>query len=97
MPTYVYETLPREGEEPQRFEIIQRMSDPALSEHPETGVPIQRIIMAPALAMKHSASRQRDVLSDANLKRHGFTRYERAGEGTYERTAGTAGPRRIQR
>lgn len=95
MPTYVYETLPNEGQEPRRFEIVQRMSEPELTEHPETGEPVRRVIMPPALALKHSSSRQRDILSDTNLSRHGFSRYERAGQGTYERTAGSGGPRRI--
>ena len=95
MPIYVYETLPAEGQEPIRFEVTQRMSDPELTEHPETGEPVQRIIMAPALSLKHSSSRERNILSDENLSRHGFSRYERAGRGSYERTAGTAGPRRF--
>ena len=94
MPIYVYETLPAEGQEPTRFEVMQRMADPELTTHPETGEPVQRVIMAPALSLKHSSSRQRDILSDDNISRHGFTRYERAGKGTYERTAGV-GPRRI--
>lgn len=96
MPIYVYETLPREGQKPTRFEVMQRMADPTLTEHPETGEPVRRVVMAPALGMKHSASRQRDVLSDQNLARHGFTRYHRSDKGTYERTAGTGGPRRIR-
>ena len=81
MPTYVYETLPGEGQKPTRFEVTQRMSDPELTEHPQTGEPVRRVIMAPALALKHSSSRQRDVLSDENLSRHGFSRYERVGHG----------------
>lgn len=96
MPIYIYETIPADGSEPARFEIMQRIADPALTEHPETGEPVRRIITAPALALKHSSRREREVLSDGNLSRHGFSRYERAGDGTYERTAGKAGPRRIR-
>ncbi len=45
MPTYVYETIPqRAGEKPQRFEIDQRMSEKSLERHPETGVPVRRVI-----------------------------------------------------
>lgn len=45
MPTYVYETIPeKEGEEPTQFEVFQKMSDDALTKHPETGKPVQRII-----------------------------------------------------
>lgn len=96
MPIYVYETMPADGAEPMRFEVMQRIAEPALSEHPETGEPVRRVITAPALALKHSSRREREVLSDDNLARHGFSRYERAGDGTYERTGGKAGPRRIR-
>ena len=45
MPTYIYETVPRDPEEaPRRFEIVQRMSDPILTEDPETGEPVKRVI-----------------------------------------------------
>lgn len=95
MPIYVYETIPTEGEEPTRFEVVQRMADPELTEHPETGEPVQRIIMAPALSLKHSSTREKAILSDDNLARNGFSRYEKTGQGSYERTAGTKGPRRF--
>lgn len=45
MATYIYETIPQEpGEEPVRFEIKQSMRDDALTGHPETGVPVRRVI-----------------------------------------------------
>lgn len=45
MPTYEYETIPQsEDEEPTQFEIFQRMSDEALTRHPETGQPVRRLI-----------------------------------------------------
>jgi len=45
MPTYIYETIPHDSsDEPQRFEITQRMSDPTLTEDPVTGQPVRRII-----------------------------------------------------
>lgn len=44
MPTYVYETLPPRGTEPERFEWRQAMSEPPLERHPETGVPVRRVI-----------------------------------------------------
>jgi predicted nucleic acid-binding Zn ribbon protein len=97
MPIYVYETIAADESEPTRFEVMQSMSEPALTEHPETGEPVRRIITAPALVLKHGSGRQRDVLSDANLSRHGFSRYERSGDGAYERTAGSAGPPRFRR
>ncbi len=45
MPTYVYETIPRNSDEqPRRFELQQKMSDPALKTDPQTGEPVRRII-----------------------------------------------------
>ena len=45
MPTYVYETVPSDpSQAPVRFEIDQRMRDPALTKHPETGEPVRRVI-----------------------------------------------------
>ncbi len=45
MATYVYETIPqKKGERPEQFEIQQSMKDAPLKTHPETGVPVRRII-----------------------------------------------------
>ena len=45
MATYTYETIPQEpGEMPERFELRQSMLDEALKEHPESGVPVRRVI-----------------------------------------------------
>jgi predicted nucleic acid-binding Zn ribbon protein len=46
MPTYLYETVPSDTRTaPQRFEIQQSMNDPVLTQHPETGEPIRRVIL----------------------------------------------------
>jgi len=44
MPTYVYESIPSDGRDPERFELTQRMSDAPLTAHPETGEPVRRIV-----------------------------------------------------
>ena len=45
MTTYVYETIPKNpGAEPRRFEVRQSMQDAPLTKHPETGVPVRRVI-----------------------------------------------------
>jgi predicted nucleic acid-binding Zn ribbon protein len=45
MPTYVYETIPaKKGAKARQYEIRQSIKDSALTEHPETGEPIRRII-----------------------------------------------------
>jgi predicted nucleic acid-binding Zn ribbon protein len=45
MPTYVYETIPANpDEQPRRFEVQQKMSEPALTTDLKTGEPVRRII-----------------------------------------------------
>jgi predicted nucleic acid-binding Zn ribbon protein len=46
MTTYVYETIPQTpGEKPDYMEIKQSMNDQPLTRHPDTGVPIRRVIL----------------------------------------------------
>ena len=46
MATYVYETIPqKKGQKPRRFELMQKMTEAALTHDPETGEPIRRIII----------------------------------------------------
>ena len=45
MATYVYETISNgASEKPKRFEIKQSMNDKPLTEHPETGEKIRRVV-----------------------------------------------------
>ncbi len=45
MPTYVYETIPvNHKQEPERFEIFQKMSEEPLTQHPETNQPVRKVI-----------------------------------------------------
>lgn len=50
MPTYLYKDL-QSGE---IYEIQQRMSDAALTHHPQTGAAIRRVPARPAIAFKGS-------------------------------------------
>ncbi|MEO7412387.1 MAG: hypothetical protein ABIZ81_03440 [Opitutaceae bacterium] len=45
MLTYVYETIPRAGKKPVRYELRQSIKDAPLTKHPTTGVPIRRCIV----------------------------------------------------
>lgn len=95
MPMYLYEILDKAGEPTgETFEHFQSMKDDALSKHPETGAPCRRAITAPAIAGKWS-DLNKSKMSNENLTRMGFTKYERKGKGHYERTAGNDGPRTI--
>ncbi|MBL1218946.1 MAG: FmdB family transcriptional regulator [Planctomycetes bacterium] len=97
MPIYVYEILDQPDGEPtgETFEIVQSMKDKALTKHPETGQPVRRVITAPNIAGQWSDMKAKSTLSNKNLERLGFTKYERKGKGYMERTAGKEGPKSI--
>ena len=42
------------------FEVVQKFSDPTLTEDPETGVPITRVFRAPAIHFKGSGFHNTD-------------------------------------
>ena len=90
MPLYVYQVIETDGSEGEVFEVLQEMSEPALTQHPENGKRVQRLLGMPSTMRKFAPGN----LSNQKLERLGFTRYERSGQGTYEKTAG-AGPRTI--
>ena len=84
MPIYEYE--PDDGSCDRchgRFEVLQGMQEPALTVCPDCGKPCHRVISS--FSMSREA---KDLLSQKNLERHGFTRYEKTDEGTYEKTCG---------
>ena len=88
MPTYVYQIIHADGSEGESFEVFQRMSDPALTHHPETGETVRRVIQAANIPLKHTDKAEAKRISNDNLNRLGFTKYERAGDGFYEKKAG---------
>lgn len=46
MPTYLYETLPEDpAAAPERFEVKQSMRDAPLTHHPDSGVPVRRVVV----------------------------------------------------
>ena len=56
MAIYVYETIPRrKGQKVRRFEVEQRMSDPALTHDPRTGEPVRRVITGGSGWVTHGA------------------------------------------
>jgi len=57
MPTYVYETIPqKEGEESEYFEVKQSMQDAPLTQHPENGRPVRRVILGGYGVLKSGAA-----------------------------------------
>jgi len=90
MPLYVYQVIEADGSEGEVFEVLQDMSEPPLTQHPGSGKPVQRLLGTPSAMPRFAPGN----LSNQKLDSLGFTRYERSGKGTYEKTAG-AGPRVI--
>ncbi len=84
MPTYVYAVIKPDGTDGEPFEVFQKITDPPLEKHPETGEPVRRLVVAPQVQTQTDKGR----FSKGNLERLGFTRYERKGDGHYEKTAG---------
>lgn len=96
MPTYVYEVLDEKGEGTgEFFEVVQPITDEALTRHPESGRPVRRVPQAFNIAGKWSDMKSKSILSNKNLERLGFTKYEKRGDGYMERVAGKQGPRSI--
>ena len=88
MPTYVYQVITADGSEGEVFEVVQKMSDEPLTTHPETGAPVKRLIQPPYIPGAGSDHATRQMLSNKNLDRLGLTKYERAGDGKYEKKSG---------
>ncbi len=96
MPFYVYEVVLADGTGGEQFEVFQKMTDAALTKHPETGKPVRRVFTAPNAPHAWTERQGKHAVSDANLAAKGFTKYVKTGNGTYEKTAGT-GPKKIKR
>ncbi len=96
MPTYVYQEILDDGSDGDVFEIVQRMSDDALTTHPVTGRKVKRVLQPPGIPFKSGGPGKKVSLDDGNLARLGFTKYQKASDGKYEKTVGK-GPDLIQR
>lgn len=84
MPLYVYQVIEPDGSEGEIFEVLQRFSDPALTLHPENGKPVRKLLSTPSAVTRLASGN----LSNSNLSKLGFTKYEKAGDGFYEKKAG---------
>ncbi|MEX2540943.1 MAG: FmdB family zinc ribbon protein [Trueperaceae bacterium] len=77
MPVYVYRNL-RTGE---TFEVAQRISEPALTEHPASGDPVKRLVQPVGIAFKGSGfyvndSRKGSGSQSSKAKSDGETKAE---------------------
>lgn len=89
MPFYVYEIIREDGQPGEQFEVFQQISDEPLTEHPETGEPVQKVITGCFIGGSWSDSAMKKNSSDdKKLDQMGFTKYVKAGDGYYEKRAG---------
>ena len=85
MPTYEYRAKDEAracGYCAERFEVDQRMSDPPLERCPKCGSPVERVLSLFSVSTGPSA---KSLLSDKNIKRHGFTKLVNEGGGKFRR------------
>jgi len=88
MPVYVYRVLSPAKDAPEEtFEVRQLMSDPPLTRHPITGQPVERVLCPPNITT--------DRLGNASIASTGLTKYVKTSDGSYERQAGSQGPKII--
>jgi hypothetical protein len=89
MPVYVYQEILPDGSDGGTFECIQSMSENSLKTHPKTGNPVRKVFHAPNVSSKYTEGATKKRLSDQNIEKHGFTRYEKDKiTGRYNKTAG---------
>ena len=88
MPTYLYAVVAPDGTLGEHFEVVQRMSDATLEVHPESGLPVRRVPVLPNIGGPYSTGGEKQKLSDSNLGRLGFTKYQKTSTGEYEKRAG---------
>jgi putative FmdB family regulatory protein len=92
MPIYEYLTTAEGCPHCQhKFEVLEKISDDAMTACPECKGPIERVLSGFAVTGK-----EKKLLSTKNLAEKGFTQYKKAGGGYYEKTCGT-GPDVIKR
>ena len=97
MPTYVYEVIDEDGNPGERFEVVERMSDEPLVEHPETGQPVRRVFLPFGIGGKSGLGHaERNLQDDGKLERLGFTKYVKSGDGKYDKVVGK-GPDLLQK
>ena len=87
MPLYEYAVVNPDGTHGETFEVLQRLGESPLVSHPQTGEPVERLISA-ASVPRPPADRIKGDISDKNLERQGFTKYQKTASGKYEKILG---------
>ena len=85
MPTYVYQASDTKKSCKtcgKGFEIEQSIKDDPLRKCPDCGSPIRRVITGANISTGPST---KSLLSDKNIKRHGFTKLVNEGDGKFRK------------
>jgi hypothetical protein len=93
MPLYLYQVV-TDADDGEVFEVLQGMSEPPLTKHPETGQEVQRIFGTPNAPRTWTDQHAKSATSDKRLERGGFTKYVKSDNGKYEKVFGK-GPGKI--
>src|SRR5438105_1941241 len=96
MPLYLYQVVTADGSEGEIFEVLQGMSEPPLTVHPETGAKVIRIFGTPNAPRTWTDAHAKSATSDKRLERGGFTKYVKGDTGKYEKAFGK-GPDMIKK
>lgn len=88
MPIYTYQIINEDGSKGDTIELMHGMNEPSLTEHPQTGQKLERLFTAPHIAGWGNSRQAKQLTSDENLEKHGFTKYVRSGKGHYEKHTG---------
>ena len=70
MPLYTYQVINKDGSEGELFEVFRRMSDPPLTEHPETGEPVRRVFQPIHIAGMTNDVHKKTLLNEKNLEKN---------------------------
>jgi hypothetical protein len=76
MPIFKYLII-NDSHIPEFIEVEQTFNEAALTKHPLTGEPIQRVPINPSLSLNHSTATENKILSPDNLQKNGFSILER--------------------
>ena len=86
MPTYVYKNL-KTGE---TFELTQRISEPALTVHPESGEPVKRLVQPVGIAFKGSGFYVTDSRKSESKSKGGTSESKAEGSSKSAESGGKA-------
>jgi len=71
------------------FDLLQKLRDEPLTQCPQCGGAVVRVISAPSVAVGGA-----HLLKESHAEKRGFTQYRRTGKGVYEKAYGK-GPKYI--